>query len=183
VGAEQFEIAFPDTALTDLRDRLARTRWPATPTAAGWDEGTSVPAMQELALAWHDDDGFFYYAGRKKESMRRRGENVSAWEIENVVNQFPGVLESAAHAVPSELGEDDVKVTCVLQSDSDISAEELCRWAAERVPYFAIPRYIEFRGDLPRNPVGRVLKYELRAQGVTAQTWDREAAGVTFERR
>src|SRR5215813_9262388 len=56
MGAQRFEIDFPDTALTDLRDRLARTRWPATPTAAGWEEGTSVPAMQELALAWHDDD-------------------------------------------------------------------------------------------------------------------------------
>jgi pimeloyl-ACP methyl ester carboxylesterase len=56
MSAERFEVAFPDTALTDLRDRLARTRWPATPTAAGWEEGTSVPAMQELALAWHDDD-------------------------------------------------------------------------------------------------------------------------------
>src|SRR5215813_9485925 len=56
MGAQRFEIDFPDTALTDLRDRLARTRWPATPTAAGWEEGTSVPAMQELGLAWHDDD-------------------------------------------------------------------------------------------------------------------------------
>jgi carnitine-CoA ligase len=71
----------------------------------------------------------------------------------------------------------------VLQPGSDLDAEALCRWAAERVPYFAIPRYIEFRSDLPRNPVGRVLKYELREQGVTADTWDREAAGVTFERR
>ena len=53
----------------------------------------------------------------------------------------------------------------------------------DQVPYFAIPRYIEFRTDLPRNPVGRVLKYELRDDGVTDTTWDREAAGVTFERR
>ena len=64
-----------------------------------------------------------------------------------------------------------------------MSEEELCRWVAERVPYFAIPRYIEFRDDLPRNPVGRVLKYQLRDEGVTGQTWDREAAGVEFDRR
>ena len=81
------------------------------------------------------------------------------------------------HAVPSELGEDDVKVTAVLQDGADLTEEELCRWVAERVPYFAIPRYIEFRADLPRNPVGRVLKYQLRDEGVTADTWDREAAG------
>ena len=71
----------------------------------------------------------------------------------------------------------------MLQEDSRIGEEELCRWMAERVPYFAIPRYVEFRDDLPRNPVGRVLKFELRAQGVTPATWDRERAGVTFDRR
>ena len=81
------------------------------------------------------------------------------------------------------MGEDDVKVTAVLQDSATIDAESLCRWIAERVPYFAIPRYIEFREDLPRNPVGRVLKYQLRHEGVTPTTWDREVAGVEFERK
>jgi crotonobetaine/carnitine-CoA ligase len=85
--------------------------------------------------------------------------------------------------VASDQGEDDVKVTAVLNVGASVTEEELCRWTAERVPYFAIPRYIEFRSDLPRNPVGRVLKYELRSEGVTPTTWDREAAGVTFDRR
>jgi len=71
----------------------------------------------------------------------------------------------------------------VLQDDAQLTEEELCRWMAERVPFFAIPRYVEFRDDLPRNPVGRVLKYQLRDEGVTKKTWDREAAGVVFERR
>jgi len=71
----------------------------------------------------------------------------------------------------------------VLQSGEALSPEELCAWSVEKVPYFAVPRYIEFRDDLPRNPVGRVLKYQLRDEGVTAATWDREAAGFTFERR
>jgi crotonobetaine/carnitine-CoA ligase len=71
----------------------------------------------------------------------------------------------------------------VLAAGAAVSEEELCRWTAERVPYFAIPRYVEFRADLPRNPVGRVLKYQLRDDGVTATTWDAEAAGVTFDRR
>ena len=93
------------------------------------------------------------------------------------------VADVAVHAVASDQGEDDVKVTAVLVAGAELTEEELCRWCAERVPYFAIPRYIEFRADLPRNPVGRVLKYELRDDGVTAATWDREAAGVTFERR
>jgi crotonobetaine/carnitine-CoA ligase len=70
-----------------------------------------------------------------------------------------------------------------LQDDADVTEEALCRWVAQRVPYFAIPRYIEFRADLPRNPVGRVLKYVLRDEGVTPDTWDREEAGIEFERR
>ena len=69
------------------------------------------------------------------------------------------------------------------EDGAELTEEELCRWMAERVPYFAIPRYVEFRADLPRNPVGRVLKYQLRDEGVTKATWDREAAGVTFTRR
>ena len=93
------------------------------------------------------------------------------------------IKDCAVHAVPSPMGEDDVKVTAVLQPDATIDEETLCRWVAARVPYFAIPRYIEFRDDLPRNPVGRVLKYQLRDEGVTVATWDREAAGVEFERR
>jgi crotonobetaine/carnitine-CoA ligase len=68
-------------------------------------------------------------------------------------------------------------------SGSALTEEDLCRWAIDHVPYFAVPRFIEFRADLPRNPVGRVLKYELRDDGVTATTWDREASDVTFERR
>ena len=94
-----------------------------------------------------------------------------------------GFRDAAAHAVPSPIGEDDVKITVVLIEGADVTEEALCRWVADRVPFFAIPRYVEFRADLPRNPVGRVLKYQLRDEGVTATTWDREAAGVEFDRR
>jgi crotonobetaine/carnitine-CoA ligase len=130
-----------------------------------------------------DDDGFIYFVDRKKDALRRRGENISSFEMEKTLYGHPSVKDVAVHAVASEIGEDDVKVTAVLQDGADLDEENLCRWVAERVPYFAIPRYIEFRADLPRNPVGRVLKYRLRDEGVTPDTWDREAAGVTFERR
>ena len=103
--------------------------------------------------------------------------------MEKVLFGHDAIRDAAVHAVPSPIGEDDVKVTVVLQDGADITEEDLCRWVAERVPYFAIPRYVEFRADLPRNPVGRVLKYQLRDEGVTPATWDREAAGVTFDRR
>jgi crotonobetaine/carnitine-CoA ligase len=130
-----------------------------------------------------DEDGFLYFVDRKKDYLRRRGENISSFEMERTVVAHEAVADVAVHAVASEQGEDDVKVTAVLVAGAQLTEEELCRWTAERVPYFAIPRYIEFRTDLPRNPVGRVLKYELRDDGVTPTTWDRETAGVTFERR
>jgi crotonobetaine/carnitine-CoA ligase len=130
-----------------------------------------------------DDDGYLFFVDRKKDALRRRGENISSFEMEKTLYGHSALRDVAVHAVPSELGEDDVKITVVLQDDAQLTEEELCRWMAERVPYFAIPRYVEFRDDLPRNPVGRVLKYQLREEGVTPATWDREAAGVTFERR
>ncbi len=130
-----------------------------------------------------DADGYLYFVDRKKDALRRRGENISSFEMEKVLYGHGAIRDAAVHAVPSPLGEDDVKITVVLQDGARVTEEDLCRWVAERVPFFAIPRYVEFRDDLPRNPVGRVLKYQLRAEGATATTWDREAAGVTFERR
>ena len=130
-----------------------------------------------------DRDGFLFFVDRKKDYLRRRGENISSFELERTFVAHDAVKDVAVHAVPSEQGEDDVKVTAVLQEGAELTEEELCRWAVERVPYFALPRYIEFRADLPRNPVGRVLKYQLREDGVTAATWDREAADFQFERR
>jgi crotonobetaine/carnitine-CoA ligase len=134
-------------------------------------------------LGRFDEDDYLFFVDRKKDALRRRGENISSFEMEKVVLAHPDVRDGAVHAVASPVGEDDVKVTVVLQDDAQVDEETLCRWIAERVPFFAIPRYIEFRDDLPRNPVGRVLKYQLRDEGATATTWDREAAGVVFERR
>jgi crotonobetaine/carnitine-CoA ligase len=134
-------------------------------------------------LAKVDEDRFLYFVDRKKDYLRRRGENISSFEMERTFVAHPAIKDVAVHAVASAQGEDDVKVTAVLQEGATITEEELCRWSVDQVPYFAVPRYIEFRDDLPRNPVGRVLKYELRDDGVTEQTWDREAAGFTFERR
>jgi crotonobetaine/carnitine-CoA ligase len=130
-----------------------------------------------------DDDGFLYFVDRKKDYLRRRGENISSFEMERIFHGNPELEDVAVHSVPSDLGEDEVKVTAVVMPGSEITEEELCRWAIDHVPYFAVPRFIEFRSDLPRNPVGRVLKYELRDDGVTDATWDREASDVTFERR
>jgi crotonobetaine/carnitine-CoA ligase len=134
-------------------------------------------------LARVDDDEFLFFVDRKKDYLRRRGENISSFEMERTYHGHPAITDVAVHSVASDLGEDEVKVTAVLQPDASVTEAELCEWSVDRVPYFAVPRYIEFRDDLPRNPVGRVLKYQLRDDGVTDSTWDREAAGYTFERR
>jgi crotonobetaine/carnitine-CoA ligase len=173
----------------EVGEICCRPRFPDVMFAGYWNRpADTVSVLRNLwfhtgDLARIDDDGFLFFVDRKKDALRRRGENISSFEMEKTFHAHTAILDVAVHAVASDVGEDEVKVTCVLQPGADLTGEELCRWAAERVPYFAIPRYIEFRDDLPRNPVGRVLKYELRAQGVTEATWDREAAGVTFERR
>ena len=133
-------------------------------------------------LAKQDDEGDFYYAGRKKESMRRRGENISAWEIEAVVNQHPKVLESAAHAVPAELGEDEVKLVVVLKPGETVTPEELLQFCRGKMAYYALPRYIEFRAALPKTGTHRIQYGLLKQEGVTAATWDREAVGYTIAR-
>ncbi len=129
-----------------------------------------------------DSDGFLYFVDRKKDYLRRRGENISSFEMEKIFLRHDAIVDVAVHSVRSPLGEDDVKVTAVLRDGAELTEEDLCRWAIDRVPYFAVPRYIEFRTELPRNPVGRVLKYQLREEGATPTTWD-EAAGIRFDRR
>jgi carnitine-CoA ligase len=130
-----------------------------------------------------DDDGFLYFVDRKQDYLRRRGENISSVELEMYFLTHDDVAEVAVHAVPCELGEDEVKLTAVLNDGATVTAEELVHFAVNGLPFFAVPRFIEFRTELPRNQVGRVQKAILRSEGVTPQTWDREAAGVVFERR
>lgn len=74
-------------------------------------------------------------------------------------------------------------MTAVLMSGARLAEEELCRWALDHIPHYAVPRYIEIREDLPRNPVGRVLKYQLREEGVTPTTWDRQNSDLAPKRR
>jgi carnitine-CoA ligase len=130
-----------------------------------------------------DAQGFFYFVDRKKDYLRRRGENISSFEMEAAFAVHPDLAEVAVHAVASDKGEDDVKVTAILQPGSTLTAEALFHWATDAVPYYALPRYIEFRDTLPKNPQGRVLKYELRAEGKTAQTWDLEATDIKVSKR
>ena len=129
-----------------------------------------------------DEDNYFYFVDRKKDYLRRRGENISSYEMETVFNQHPDIHEVAVHAVPSEFTEDDVKVTIVKEAGAALTEHELAHWAIENVPYYAVPRYIEFRDELPKNPVGRILKNQLRDDGCTQATWDMEQSDITYSK-
>ncbi len=126
-------------------------------------------------LAETDEDGFYYYRGRKKESIRRLGENISAWEIETVVNSHPSVLESAAHAVESELGEDEVKLVVVLREDEVIEPTEILNFCEGKMAKYAIPRYVEFVDTLPKTDTHRVQYATLKQRGITDNTFDKVA--------
>jgi crotonobetaine/carnitine-CoA ligase len=128
-----------------------------------------------------DEDGWLYFVDRRKDALRRRGENISSFEVEAGINAHPEVAETAVLGVPSELTEDDVLAVIVRTPGSDLTAEVLVEWLIPRMPRFHIPRYIEFIDELPKTDgTFRVQKYVLREKGVTAQTWDREAAGIVL---
>ena len=122
-----------------------------------------------------DDDGWLYFVDRMKDAMRRRGENISSFEVEAGVNQHPAVAECAVVGVPSEFGEDEVKVVVVRRSGESLSAQGALEFLEPRMPSFMVPRYVEFVDALPKTDATlRVRKIELRMSGVTEGTWDRE---------
>jgi crotonobetaine/carnitine-CoA ligase len=129
-----------------------------------------------------DEDGYLYFVDRVKDYIRRHGENISSFEVEHSVNSHPKVAESAAIGVKSELAEDEVKIVVVLKGGGKLAPEELLDFCQERMPYFAIPRYVEFVESLPKTPTDRVQKNLLREAGITANTWDREKAGYKVKR-
>lgn len=123
-----------------------------------------------------DDDGNLYFVGRKKEAIRRRGENISAFEVEEGVLLHPDVMECAAIGVPSELTEEEVKVCVVARPDSDVTAQDIVDHCEETLAKFQVPRYIEFVEEIPKTPTGKMAKYQLRTS--TDETWDRERSTV-----
>ena len=131
-------------------------------------------------LGWVDSDGFLYFVDRKKDIIRRRGENISSQEVENVVKRHPSVLDCAVLAVPSELGEDEVKAYVTPREGATPNPEELVYWCAENLAYFKVPRYWEIRDDLPRTPSLRVRKDVLRQEreDLIEGCFDVEAAGI-----
>ena len=157
-------------------------------TSEPWTMNQGYYGMPEATLAaWRngwfhtgdafrrDTDGYFYFVDRLKDSIRRRGENISSFEVEMVANVHPEIAESAAVAVPAETGDDEVMLVAVRAPGSDLDPAELTRFMAERLPRFMVPRYLQFVEELPKTAgTMRVRKHELRERGLTDSTWDRE---------
>ncbi|MCW3066044.1 MAG: ATP-dependent acyl-CoA ligase [Solirubrobacterales bacterium] len=145
----------------------------------GYDKNDEATA-RAMAGGWfhtgdrgrRDSDGYFVFLDRLKDSIRRRGENISSYEVERVVNSHPAVAESAAVGVPSELGEDEVMIVLVPRDGAELDPAELVSFCAERMAGFMVPRYVQVRRELPKTATERVQKFALRDEG-PAGAWDR----------
>ena len=145
-------------------------------------------APEKTAEAWRDGwfhtgdrvvrqaDGYFRFVDRLKDAIRRRGENISSFEVEQVLLSHAAVANAAAFPFRSELAEDEVMASVILHPGRTLAEADLIAFCEPRLPYFALPRYLEFVSELPSTESGKVQKYKLRERGVTGKTWDREAA-------
>jgi crotonobetaine/carnitine-CoA ligase len=129
-----------------------------------------------------DENGYFRFVDRLKDAIRRRGENISSYEVEQVLLAHPDIEMVAVFPARSELAEDEVMAAIVTRPGAAIPPVELMQFCATRLPYFAVPRFVDFVADLPRTENGKIRKYALRERGVTASTWDREASGYQLKR-
>jgi crotonobetaine/carnitine-CoA ligase len=121
-----------------------------------------------------DEDGCFRFVDRIKDSIRRRGENISAYEVEEAICSHPEVAAAAVFPVPSELAEDEVMAAIVLRDGVALTCEQLTHYLEPRLAPYAIPRFVDVVDALPHTENGKVRKTALRDQGVTVTTWDRD---------
>ncbi len=113
-------------------------------------------------LAWKDDDGYFWFVARKKDIIRKRGENISGAELDRVIGNHPAVLEAAAIPVPSDLGEDDILVAVILQDGKTATPEDIAAWCRQHLAAIKVPRYVVFVASLPHTPTNRIAKFKMR---------------------
>ncbi|HVW40707.1 MAG TPA: AMP-binding protein [Amycolatopsis sp.] len=138
---------------------------------------------------YHTGDAFriqhdeYFFVDRVKDAIRRRGENVSSFDVENEILAHPHVREAAVVGVPSPHGEDDILAAIAPTTGQEFTPKELVEFLAERMAYFMVPRYIRIMPELPKTPTSKVEKHRLRTEGITADTWDREQNGITLKRR
>lgn len=181
VDDEGNEVASGEQGEIWIRERVRGAITPgywrnAEATAATIVDGT----LRTGDLARRDSDGDFFYLGRKKDSLRRRGENIAAFEVERILNQHPDVEESAIVGVPNEIQDEDIKVVLRLRDGANLEPLDLIKWCEGRLAYFQIPRFIAFVQDFPRTPSQRIRK-ELLSRDA-ADSWDSEKSGHVLRR-
>ncbi|WP_408011259.1 AMP-binding protein [Pseudalkalibacillus sp. A8] len=125
-------------------------------------------------FVYQDEEGYLYFEGRKVESIRRKGENISPWEVESIINGHEAIKESAAVPVPSEVGEDEVKLCIVFKRGKKLSYTEIITYCVENMAHYLVPRYIELYDELPKTPTQKIERSKLKLRGITQKTWDRE---------
>jgi len=133
---------------------------------------------------WVDEDGYYYFADRKKDAIRRRGENISAHEVEEAIAKHESVADVAVYPVSAGAGDEDVGVTVVLRPGVALSAVELIEHCCSNMPYYMVPRYVDFRDEMPRTMTQKIIKHVLRGDVEENPTkfWDREREGVKVHR-
>ena len=128
-------------------------------------------------LGWVDEDGYFHFVDRKKDALRRRGENISSTEVEAILTSFAGVHDAAAVSTPSEVGEDEILVVLQVDVPETFDFAAVFRHCDERMPYFMVPRYFRCVAAMPRTPTGKTQKSVLRAGSAPESLWDAAAHG------
>ena len=147
-------------------------------TAEAWRNGW----FHTGDLFRRDPDGVYVFMDRMKDLVRRRGENISSFEVETAISQFAGVREVAIVAAKSEFSEDEILAVICPTPGAAIDLAQLIEFLRPRLPHFMIPRFIRVVDDLPRTTTQKIMKAELRSAGVTADTWDRDKHGITVKR-
>lgn len=178
-----------EVAVGELGELIVRTDapWAMSPgyindpaaTAAAWRNGW----FHTGDLFRRDAAGNYFFVDRLKDSIRRRGENISSFEVETEVCAHPAVREAAAVAVKSEVGEDELMIVVSKAPGEALDPEKLIDFLADRVPYFMVPRYIRLVSDLPKTPTHKVMKHVLREEGLAGDVFDAVAAGVAVKRQ
>lgn len=129
-----------------------------------------------------DSNGLYRFIDRMKDAIRRRGENVSSWEVENVLHAHPSISACAVYPVPSELGEDEVAVAVLLKPDASLQPLDIVQYCEGKMAYFAVPRFVRFVSQMPLTENGKIKKVTLREAGITSDMWDREKSGYKLRR-
>lgn len=186
VQLEGFEVRVADEDGNELPDGTAGELLLRSDQPAAFAKGY-FKMSEETVKAWDDlwfhtgdrvvreNDGWFRFVDRIKDIIRRRGENVSSLEVEETTRTHDAVIDAAAYAVASDLGEEEVQLSVQLRTGAEVEPEELISFLEPRLPYFAVPRYLTFEKDLPRTANGKVSKAALRAQADVLPRWDRQA--------